>query len=174
MSSLGVGVKLNLGCGEYYARGWVNVDLNDEARVKPDRVVDVTCQLPADVGTVERIYAGHLLEHIKYDRVVAMLNLWYSYMRPGGLLLVVGPDCDRARRWVRSGMMSQNELDGMGVNGTPGTGYAHLWEATETNTLELLDASAWRQPRTMLIDTVPTSWPLTSHIGWQFAIMARA
>lgn len=174
MWAVGVGVKLNLGCGEYYAPGWINVDLNFEGNVTPDRVVDVTQFLPAEFGTVERIYAGHLLEHLHHDTVVETLDLWHRYMTSSGRLIVVGPDCDRAREWVRLGHMKQSELDGMGVNGTPGNGYAHLWEATETNTLELVEASSWRHTRAMPIGVVPTSWPVTSRVGWQFAITAVA
>lgn len=171
---MGVGVKLNLGCGEYYARGWVNVDLNNEKNVRPDFIADVTQSLPAERGTVERIYAGHLLEHVEYESVVEMLGLWHSYAIPGGMLLVVGPDRDRARKWVSSGTMRQEELDGMGVNGTPGNGYAHLWEATESNTPNLLRLSLWRGVETRTINAVPSSWPLTSRVGWQFAILAIA
>lgn len=167
-------MKLNLGCGEYYASGWVNVDLNFENEVRPDRVVDVTRFLPAERGTVERIYAGHLLEHLPRELVVDALDLWHSYASETCKLLVVGPDCDRARDWVRRGHMRREELDGMGVNGTPGNGYAHLWEATETNTLELLTASLWCRSRTQSIGVVSSSWPVTSRVGWQFAILASA
>lgn len=163
-------IKLNLGCGEYRAESWVNVDLHTD--VKPDVVADVTAELPLPDDCAKRIYAGHLLEHIPAEDVVATLNRWRRVAAHGCELLVVGPDCDRGRTWARSGRITDAEFRKMSIGGHRRRGEGHLWEATERLTYDLVRESGWRCVTPLLIWKVSNVWPVTSRVGWQFALYA--
>ena len=52
-------MKINLGCGDRYEAGWVNVDHAAMPHPK-DATVDLTGDLPWGLGTVEMVYAGHI------------------------------------------------------------------------------------------------------------------
>lgn len=165
-------LNLNIGCGEYHADGWLNIDLHDKDMRHPDIEMDCTKELPGEIGTVDRIYAGHVLEHIAFEDVPAALNLWWEYARPGCELFVVGPDCDRGDEWVRRGKLTSAEGLKITKHYSDTPGRSHLWNASESNTLALLNDSLWSHPRAMPIVSVPNTWPVTSRIGWQFAVLS--
>lgn len=56
-------MKLNLGCGEDYMKGCINVDFRKE--VKADRHFDLEKRFPFKDNTFEEIFIYHTLEHIK-------------------------------------------------------------------------------------------------------------
>jgi predicted SAM-dependent methyltransferase len=85
------GIRLNLGCGRFHLPGFVNVDQFEQ--LEPDLVADVLA-LPYQPGTVDEIYAGHLLEHLTYDQGQQALAYWRSLLRPGGVIRVTVPDFD--------------------------------------------------------------------------------
>jgi GT2 family glycosyltransferase/predicted SAM-dependent methyltransferase len=87
----GEGLRINVGCGRFPLNGFVNIDR--EAEVEPDVVCDVT-DLPYDVGTVDEIYAGHILEHFDWYEGEKVLGYWYSLLKPGGKISVSVPDFD--------------------------------------------------------------------------------
>jgi SAM-dependent methyltransferase len=53
-------VKLNLGCGRDVREGWTNIDIQPHPGVVQADVM----HMPIDGGTVELIYASHLIEHL--------------------------------------------------------------------------------------------------------------
>jgi len=84
-------MRLNLGCGDFplpRAGGWENWD--EDRDVRPDVLRHVP---PIDLadGTVEEVYAGHLLEHFAYDEGQALLRECHRVLVPGGRLGVVVP-----------------------------------------------------------------------------------
>lgn len=84
-------IRLNLGCGPYSLADFVNVDQDQE--LHPDLVADVR-NLPYGSGTVDEIYAGHLLEHLDWDEGMAALRHWYSLLKIGGKIMLTTPDFD--------------------------------------------------------------------------------
>lgn len=54
--------KLNLGCGNDYREGWVNLDKNK--KFKADIYSDIEKRLPFKSNTFDYIYSEHVLEHI--------------------------------------------------------------------------------------------------------------
>jgi len=85
----GTGVRLNVGCGQFKKEGFVNIDRSDI--VNPDLQADVL-NLPYDPGTVDEIYAGHILEHFVFIDGMKALHHWHTLLKPGGLISVVVPD----------------------------------------------------------------------------------
>lgn len=87
---IGTATRLNLGCGRHkILGGWVHVD--SDPAVDPDVVADVR-DLPYPDGSVEEVFAGHVLEHLDWDEGQAALAEWRRVLRPGGKLGVVVPD----------------------------------------------------------------------------------
>ena len=85
----GKGLRLNLGCGAFKLEGFINIDKSDMNN--PDIKADVF-SLPYDPGTVDEIYAGHLLEHFYAIDGVKALHYWYSLLKEGGVISIVVPD----------------------------------------------------------------------------------
>lgn len=82
-------IKLNLGCGDKHLDGFVNVDWVEPA----DLVLDVSKdRLPYEDGTVDRIEADNLLEHMDNDAFMHVLNECHRVMKSGGEMMFIVPD----------------------------------------------------------------------------------
>lgn len=157
-------MKVNLGCGEYYAQGWTNVDSYGGEGTVPD-VVASAYDLPFEDGSVYKLYAGHFLEHIALDDLPKIFKEIERVLAPDGEVMFVGPDLTRAEQdWPE---MVPAILNGEGR--WPGD--AHLWESREDTILDVLEASDWHAAA-LPVAEVSEEWPLTSRIGWQYAVMA--
>lgn len=158
-------MRLNLGCGAFPADGWVNVDLRDDGP-QPDVIADIT-DLPFEDNEAAAVYAGHVFEHIDLGDIAAALAEVDRVLAPDGVLMVVGPDLDRAESEFPDAVPDI-------VHGHPNPerpGEAHLWDSREALMLRLLIDNGW-DAHTLPIVAVPSSWPVVSRIGWQFAIEA--
>lgn len=85
-------MKLHLSCGGRKLPGFVNI--NNRSCVEPDEVMDVA-RLDYDDGSVDLIYASHVLEHFPRDETLKVLREWHRVLRPEGLLRVSVPDFAR-------------------------------------------------------------------------------
>lgn len=158
-------MRLNIGCGDFKADGWVNVDRHPS--VEPDVLADVVEGLPFTDGSAELVYAGHVLEHLWLDDVPIALKEISRVLAADGTLMVVGPDSVRAR----DGGWPPEVLDGIlhGKGRWPGD--EHRWDSHEAVTVQLLRDAGWTA-EPLNVAEVPPPWPVTSRIGWQFAIRA--
>lgn len=43
-------------------------------------------------GSVDGVYAAHLVEHLAYDRVLDLMRLSYQALKPGGVIVLTTPD----------------------------------------------------------------------------------
>lgn len=158
-------VLLNIGCGEFPQPGWINIDVHDGDGATPDLVADVL-ELPFESGTVDRVYMGHLLEHLSYEEdVFRALTEVKRVLIPGGGLGLACPDINRIQEWGDPDLLEHAKH---GERRWPGD--THLWECTE----ELLLKAARRvfpYANPVSIETM-TGWPCTSFIGWQCAVVA--
>ena len=93
MSSRYGPLKLNLGCGEDYREGYVNVDV----RALP--LLDIKWRVD-DLGeyvrdqSAEEILALDVLEHFPVGEVSEALDEWVRMLAPGGVLQIKVPDLD--------------------------------------------------------------------------------
>jgi len=55
-------MKLHLGCGNDYKKGYINCDISKE--VNPDKIVDLEKKLPFEDNSVDEIIAYHVFEHV--------------------------------------------------------------------------------------------------------------
>lgn len=89
-------VKLNIGGGKGHPRteGWRVIDLRESS----DIIMDITKEnLPFRDGSVDVIFASHILEHINQQNLDSVLAEFYRVLRPKrGLLRVSVPDIEKA------------------------------------------------------------------------------
>lgn len=81
--------KLHLGCGSRRLDGFVNVDH------RPTRATDYVAniaKLPCKPGTVERIEAYHVIEHLPRPAAPGILAHWHALLAPGGVIALECPD----------------------------------------------------------------------------------
>ncbi len=85
-------VKLNLGCYDRKIHGFVNIDIRED--VLPDLIDDVFKLEKIKDGSVDLIYACHVLEHADYRDSERALQRWFSVLKPGGTLRLAVPDME--------------------------------------------------------------------------------
>src|SRR6185312_9343795 len=81
---------LHLGCGRRFIPGFVHVDIIAYEHV--DRVSAIDDLHWLQDGTVDLIYASHVLEHFGRADVSRVLREWFRVLRPGGALRLAVPD----------------------------------------------------------------------------------
>lgn len=82
---------LNLGCGEDYRPGWVNVDRDPTGRLDVDRRFDIfEVPWPLESSSVGLVYMRHVLEHVPHridgvdgDGFFAVTGEIHRVLRPG-------------------------------------------------------------------------------------------
>ena len=163
---------LNIGCGGHpFPAPWINIDRSTGSRgfpCHPDVIADVR-DLPFDDGSVDAIYAGHVLEHIEYEDCPAAVREMRRVLRPGGRLAVVGPDMDRAHgEWAEFAPLIWPGLVG---EWSSWPGAAHQYIPTAANTLAFLEPVFPNVVEIPIVDLDPF-WPAPSRDGWQFAFVA--
>jgi hypothetical protein len=92
-------VRLNIGAGESQLPGFTPVD-----RANGDEAFPLTLAgTPVADGTVDEIYASHVLEHFGHRETLDVLKEWVRALRPGGVLRVAVPDFDRIVQFYQDG-----------------------------------------------------------------------
>lgn len=161
-------MKLNVGCGEFYARGWTNMDAVRNQQVRPDIVGSLT-RLPDEVAAVEQVYLGHVLEHLPYIEVPAALRGLWARCAPGARVGVVGPDCQRAQALHARGAIDSATLEGARSGDRRWPGDAHLWECNEADLVGLLCASGLEARPVPVSSGELDGFPVVSRAPWQCA-----
>jgi predicted SAM-dependent methyltransferase len=88
-------MKLHLGCGRKYKKGYINIDLFD--RTVCDRAIAVT-DMGYSSNSVELIEANQLLEHLGYVQSIYALSDWFRILKTKGKLVIETPDIDSSFR----------------------------------------------------------------------------
>ncbi len=86
-------MKLHLGCGANYIKGWTNVDLDSPTA---DAHADLRNPLPYADASVELVFNEHFLEHITREEGIIFLKECSRVLKPGGVFRVSTPDL----RWL--------------------------------------------------------------------------
>lgn len=188
-----VPVWLNVGCGPWRADPpWVNLDVHRGNGVDPDVLVADParpCATWAD-GTVDRIYLGHVLEHVPPDELPAFLADLRRALRPGGQIAVVGPDILRAiERWhlgLEPWSLVMATLEGpdyypadghFEIDENPDAAWRqarHWWNCTEPRVIRILAENGFVDvARRDLTDDDLGEWPVVDYAPWQMAVTAR-
>lgn len=166
--------KLHLGCGGVYLREYWNVDAVGEragadvpaniaevwdyygrqpgtfdhlpARHSTivDQVADVT-RLPFEAGTVYKILAVQVFEHLTPVQAGATLSDWWRLLVPGGVLVLTVPDLHGTLDWLENGSASQRAFALRHMRGSRRDewNFHHAWY-TQMTLEELLQAHGFR------------------------------
>lgn len=181
-------MKLNFGCGEFYVADWLNVDLVHEGRITPDLVIEPglagigPATTLAKKAPFERVFLGHVLEHVPWDDVVPLLTRLAELTVSGGELLVVGPDIYKVLDEWKAGTKTVNFVtqcleDHRHFQPAEniGPGARHYWNCYEQRVVEALEAVPFLTEVTPYadIDKLPNEgWPLVASVGWQCGVKA--
>jgi hypothetical protein len=166
-------LKVNFGCGEQYAEGWVNVDHAGMPHRK-DLELDVTGPLPW-YEEIDYAYVGHLLEHLYVNDVIVFLQRLRAAMKPHSLVMVVGPDCLRAEGMELAGQTLEVPLEQIRHGAGRWSGDVHRWECTAWAVRRLLIVTGWESVTDVGIDNVTEMWPVAFRgPKWQCAVAAHA
>jgi SAM-dependent methyltransferase len=112
-------IYLQYGCGQSCPGGWINFDASPTLRLQrlpvvgrlfkrgttvfPDavRFGDIVKGLPIADGSVQGIYASHVLEHLSYAEFWTALDHTFRLLKPGGMFRLVVPDLKiRAQKYI--------------------------------------------------------------------------
>ena len=175
---------LNVGCGPHRTDlpGWLNTDvIREPGHIEPDVVVTPDDPIPFPAYSFDRIYMGHVLEHVPWEKTVNFLKLVKEALKSGGELMVVCPDINRAL--VRY-LTSDDDLDwykgvledDMHYQQTPTEwfGARHCWNAYEERVVRVVELAGFHDVRAIDInDPVETfGWPIVSKADGQCAVKA--
>jgi len=95
-------LKVSIGSGAVLVDGFIRVDIDPATR--PDRIMDAR-KLEFEPGTVDTIYASHVLEHflfegkdnksVRWSGIVSLLKSWRECLTPDGCLYICVPDLEQ-------------------------------------------------------------------------------
>jgi predicted SAM-dependent methyltransferase len=178
-----VTTDINFGCGPHRAPApWVNVDVIETDDIRPDIVIrqGERLDLTFGTGTADRVYLGHVLEHIPWPDVPEVLAGVHRTLRPGGLVCVVGPDVLSVIEQYRERVADLDLLlstweDAEHYQDSPESwdGARHWWNCYEQRIVDaLVDAGfseVAAQPNT---PEALHGWPVVAFVPWQCAVTA--
>jgi predicted SAM-dependent methyltransferase len=105
--------KLHLGCGAKHIPGWFHVDALDYPHIDHRGPVEDLSFI--EDGTVELIYAAHLLEHFGRKTYMDVLREWRRVLASGGVLRLAVPDFAAAAQLYLSGTLPRGIEDVRGL-----------------------------------------------------------
>ena len=79
-------VRLNIGCGNYYLDGWVNID--KDTNVKADEYYDISEGLKNKDNSVDEILLSHVLMYFTEKEVRSVLKECYRVLKKEGRLRI--------------------------------------------------------------------------------------
>jgi predicted SAM-dependent methyltransferase len=166
-------MRVNLGCGDRYAPGWHNVDHAGSPHPK-DEAVDLRGPLPWLVSEgITHAYAGHILEHLFVEEVLALLDRLRPCMVADGELMVVGPDVLIAEAMAATGTLDVT-MESLTSGGHRWPGDEHRWHCTGRGVRDMLLYTGWTKVLILPIGEVDPLWPVADRgPQWQCAVSAR-
>jgi len=94
-------IKLHLGCGKRYIKGFINIDAYDTDLA--DLTSDVR-NLPMEHDTVDLIYASHVLEHLDTSGMWEAILEWNRVLKKDGVVRISVPNFEAVVDQYRKGV----------------------------------------------------------------------
>jgi len=85
-------LRLHLGSGKRYLKGYIHIDLSDHAHIDYKQSID-DLKIFED-NSVEEIYASHVFEYFDLEHAKVVLAEWKRVLIQGGILRLAVPDFD--------------------------------------------------------------------------------
>lgn len=86
--------KLQLGCGGFPIKGWLNSDKGQYKINNEIIYLDVTKRFELPDNSFNYIYSEHLFEHLTYHEGLNMLKECYRILKPGGIIRIATPNLE--------------------------------------------------------------------------------
>lgn len=176
------GLRVNVGVGPHYAKGWVNTDLirDEAAGILPDVIAPLQA-MPFDDGSVSLLYAGHCLEHIPlgapFDAAMAEVK---RVLAPDGVAAFVSPDVYEAIRWYKDGRADWRLVDAClegpddGIDpASAWDGCFHAWNCHSARLVCVVRATFPDAVAVPMDSSLLNPYPVVSRAGWQACAMTR-
>ncbi len=164
-------MKINLGCGDRYADGWVNVDWAGSPHRK-DQEVDLTGELPWPENSIQTVYLGHVLEHLTMSDCRLLLARLHNCAIPSGTIMVIGPDLPTAYAMAEQGTLDVT-IDSLLYGAERWPGDKHLWPSSMIATRKMMIGAGWKEPHEGSVAEAAVYWPVADpRPKWQFALWA--
>lgn len=90
--------RLQLGTGSNPYEGWLNTDIADYRRRGEIVYLDTSRRFPLPDESFDSVFSEHLIEHLRYDDGLHLLNECYRVLRPGGRVRVATPSLRQLAR----------------------------------------------------------------------------
>lgn len=88
-------VKLNVGCGTDYKKGWINIDNNSDNNIKKlDLNWDLNNPLPFQDSSIDFIFNEHLIEHLSVEESRRVIKDFMRILKKKGVLRIAMPDLE--------------------------------------------------------------------------------
>lgn len=118
--------RLNWGCGEHLAAGWINSDIKDQPGV--DLVADIRQGLQLESDSIDYAVSIHALPEFSYPELVPALEELRRVLVPGGTLRLALPDLRRGIEAYLGGEEGYFKVDPEEVSSPGGRFIVHmLW-----------------------------------------------
>jgi predicted SAM-dependent methyltransferase len=83
-------IKLHLGCGKRYIPGFFHIDAFDDDHI--DHVCSIDNLEFIESNSVDLIYASHVIEHFKRERLPLVLKEWNRILKKEGIIRLAVPN----------------------------------------------------------------------------------
>jgi predicted SAM-dependent methyltransferase len=117
-------MKLNIGCGLVYRKGYVNIDAYD--CTVADKKMSATC-LDFDKDTFNQVDCVHVLEHLGAAKSIYALSEIYRVLKPSGTLLLETPDLVNSFKSFIKGKERDRKLLMNWIYGLDSPGMSHRY-----------------------------------------------
>lgn len=121
-------VKINLGSGKDYKKGWINIDDTSMNVCTADVYMNIIDYDKPKPGTVDKILLSHVVMYLRPEELDILFPRWYGWLKVGGTLEIETIDLKKVMQ------IALNESDPykahfwglQNIFGTQKTG-AHRW-----------------------------------------------
>lgn len=117
-------MKINLGCGNTYKYGFINIDAYNKTVADKQMSVD---DLKYPSNSIEHIEAQQLIEHLGYFKTIYSLAEWFRVLIPAGTLVIETPDLEKSFKKFLEGDIEVRKNIITWIYGHESEGMAHIF-----------------------------------------------
>ncbi len=117
-------MKLNIGCGYNYLKGYINIDSSKDPLA--DKIMQAQClDIKSDVAL--EIKALHVIEHLGFFRAKYFLSEAFRALKTGGSLIIETPYAEKSFENFSKGNKSERESVLGWIYGSESEGMNHMY-----------------------------------------------